>query len=206
MTCKASAYVIAYSSMTSTSAAFKKSPLAKLATATTINCAPQAKIYGQCVLASYNNARKDMCAAEFAQFKACLQSAVGPFSCSFSPKYDIIYIYLILMFIQPVVETEMVKERKKKKPSMAYAVSKLPGTGVAGSLSACSGDAFASVVAGGLRGKNKVGRRSLRGILPADKARVVLGKGRSFDERGITGGGSRMRRIVGRSRKCNTSG
>ncbi|KAF8584828.1 hypothetical protein K439DRAFT_1344955 [Ramaria rubella] len=54
----------------------KTSPIRKLATAATVTCAAQAKNYGVCILASYNDARKDMCATEFGQFKTCLQAAM----------------------------------------------------------------------------------------------------------------------------------
>jgi hypothetical protein len=33
--------------------------------------------YGQCVLATYQDVRKDMCAAEFSEFKQCVQVAVS---------------------------------------------------------------------------------------------------------------------------------
>ncbi|KAF8512428.1 hypothetical protein JB92DRAFT_2723349, partial [Gautieria morchelliformis] len=56
--------------------ASKTSPIRRLATAATATCASQAKTYGQCILSSYSDARKDMCAAEFAQFKTCLQTAM----------------------------------------------------------------------------------------------------------------------------------
>ncbi|KAF8510572.1 hypothetical protein BU17DRAFT_55268 [Hysterangium stoloniferum] len=54
----------------------KISPIRKLASAATVTCAASAKIYGQCILASYTDARKDVCAAEFRQFKTCVQTAM----------------------------------------------------------------------------------------------------------------------------------
>ncbi|KAG9076031.1 hypothetical protein FS749_012237 [Ceratobasidium sp. UAMH 11750] len=66
--------------MRSTSPAFAQGardsrPILKLAKASTA-CSAQAKAYGQCVLTSYQDARKDMCAAEFSQFKECVQAAM----------------------------------------------------------------------------------------------------------------------------------
>ncbi|KIJ39454.1 hypothetical protein M422DRAFT_257774 [Sphaerobolus stellatus SS14] len=54
----------------------KSSALKRLATASTVTCAGQAKTYGQCILNSYNDARKDMCAKEFGAFKDCVQTAM----------------------------------------------------------------------------------------------------------------------------------
>ncbi|KAF8603664.1 hypothetical protein BDV93DRAFT_523132 [Ceratobasidium sp. AG-I] len=51
-------------------------PLLRLAKAST-SCATQAKTYGQCILANYQDVRRDMCAAEFVQFKNCVQTAMG---------------------------------------------------------------------------------------------------------------------------------
>ena len=62
------------------SASSRTSPIRRLATTTTVTCASQATVYGRCILASYSDARKDMCAAEFAQFKTCFQTIVCPFN------------------------------------------------------------------------------------------------------------------------------
>ncbi|KDN43605.1 hypothetical protein RSAG8_05982, partial [Rhizoctonia solani AG-8 WAC10335] len=51
-------------------------PILKLAQASK-SCAVPAKAYGQCVLASYQDARKDMCSTEFIEFKSCVQAAVS---------------------------------------------------------------------------------------------------------------------------------
>ncbi|CAE6422084.1 unnamed protein product [Rhizoctonia solani] len=51
-------------------------PILKLAQASK-SCTAPAKAYGQCMLASYQDARKDMCNAEFIEFKNCVQAAMG---------------------------------------------------------------------------------------------------------------------------------
>ncbi|KDQ08453.1 hypothetical protein BOTBODRAFT_37888 [Botryobasidium botryosum FD-172 SS1] len=51
-------------------------PIRKLASATA-TCSAPAKAYGACILASYQDVRKDMCASEFAMFKQCVQTAMG---------------------------------------------------------------------------------------------------------------------------------
>ncbi|EJD49694.1 hypothetical protein AURDEDRAFT_161253 [Auricularia subglabra TFB-10046 SS5] len=51
-------------------------PLRKMAVASTTTCAASAKAYGACVAASYQDARQDMCSAEFARFKDCVQTAM----------------------------------------------------------------------------------------------------------------------------------
>ncbi|CEL53591.1 hypothetical protein RSOLAG1IB_06446 [Rhizoctonia solani AG-1 IB] len=51
-------------------------PVLKLAKAST-SCAIPAKAYGQCILANYQDVRKDMCNTEFIEFKNCVQVAMG---------------------------------------------------------------------------------------------------------------------------------
>ncbi|KZS98316.1 hypothetical protein SISNIDRAFT_139023 [Sistotremastrum niveocremeum HHB9708] len=51
-------------------------PLKRLAAACTTSCAVQAKEYGQCILASYTDVKRDMCAPEFAKFKNCVQTVM----------------------------------------------------------------------------------------------------------------------------------
>ena len=51
-------------------------PLRRLAVSSTTTCAVPAKAYGTCMVANYQDARKDMCAAEFVAFKNCVQAAV----------------------------------------------------------------------------------------------------------------------------------
>ena len=53
-------------------------PLKRLAVAATTTCAAPASVYGKCILANYQDAKKDMCAAEFRAFKDCVQTAVRP--------------------------------------------------------------------------------------------------------------------------------
>ncbi|KAI0035555.1 hypothetical protein K488DRAFT_29994, partial [Vararia minispora EC-137] len=55
-------------------------PLRRLAHASTVTCATQAAAYGQCILATYTDVRKDSCKAEFEKFGACLRQAVCPVS------------------------------------------------------------------------------------------------------------------------------
>ncbi|TRM69906.1 hypothetical protein BD626DRAFT_563613 [Schizophyllum amplum] len=52
-------------------------PLARLATHATKTCAVQATAYGDCVLKTYTDVRKDICAKEFGAFKECLQTAMN---------------------------------------------------------------------------------------------------------------------------------
>ncbi|EPQ30944.1 uncharacterized protein PFL1_01842 [Pseudozyma flocculosa PF-1] len=40
-------------------------------------CAAPAKVYGACVAANYENVERNMCHAEFAAFKACVQEKLG---------------------------------------------------------------------------------------------------------------------------------
>ncbi|CUA71188.1 hypothetical protein RSOLAG22IIIB_04492 [Rhizoctonia solani] len=51
-------------------------PILKLAQASK-SCSAPAKAYGQCILANYQDARKDMCSTEFIAFKTCVQTAMG---------------------------------------------------------------------------------------------------------------------------------
>lgn len=39
-------------------------------------CPAQATAYGQCILANYKDATKDMCQKEFQAFKSCVQQAM----------------------------------------------------------------------------------------------------------------------------------
>ncbi|PVF96783.1 hypothetical protein CPB86DRAFT_478865 [Serendipita vermifera] len=54
----------------------KSTPLKRFATAVTVTCAAPAQSYGQCILANYQDVRKDMCQKEFMLFKECVQNAV----------------------------------------------------------------------------------------------------------------------------------
>jgi len=51
-------------------------PIKRLAIAATATCTAPASAYGKCILASYQDTKKDMCAAEFRAFKDCVQTAV----------------------------------------------------------------------------------------------------------------------------------
>lgn len=51
-------------------------PLRRFAAAATTTCAAHATAYGQCVLATYTDIRKDACKAEFDKFGACLRQVV----------------------------------------------------------------------------------------------------------------------------------
>jgi NADH dehydrogenase [ubiquinone] 1 alpha subcomplex assembly factor 8 len=52
------------------------SPLRRFAKASTVTCAAEATVYGQCILATYTDVRKDICKAEFEKFGACMRKAV----------------------------------------------------------------------------------------------------------------------------------
>jgi NADH dehydrogenase [ubiquinone] 1 alpha subcomplex assembly factor 8 len=54
----------------------KISPIKRFATATTVTCSKPAAAYGECILKSYQDVRKDMCQKEFLAFKNCVQTAV----------------------------------------------------------------------------------------------------------------------------------
>jgi NADH dehydrogenase [ubiquinone] 1 alpha subcomplex assembly factor 8 len=54
----------------------KISPIKRFATATTVTCSTSAVAYGECILKSYQDVRKDMCQKEFLAFKDCVQTAV----------------------------------------------------------------------------------------------------------------------------------
>jgi NADH dehydrogenase [ubiquinone] 1 alpha subcomplex assembly factor 8 len=58
------------------SANASNSPLKRFAVASVKTCGVQAAEYGQCVLRSYKDVHKDMCAKEFSVFKECLQTVV----------------------------------------------------------------------------------------------------------------------------------
>ena len=51
-------------------------PLRRFAAAATTTCAAQANAYGQCVLATYTDIRKDSCKAEFDKFGECMRQVV----------------------------------------------------------------------------------------------------------------------------------
>jgi len=53
-------------------------PIKRLAVAATTTCAAPASVYGRCILANYQDVKKDMCAVEFRAFKDCVQTAVRP--------------------------------------------------------------------------------------------------------------------------------
>ncbi|KAJ8076510.1 hypothetical protein PM082_000933 [Marasmius tenuissimus] len=57
-------------------AAERTKPLQRLALHSTTTCANQAKTYGQCILATYTDVRKDICKEEFAKFGQCLREAM----------------------------------------------------------------------------------------------------------------------------------
>ena len=52
-------------------------PIKRLAVAAT-TCAGLASVYGKCILANYQDVKKDICAAEFRAFKDCVQTTVRP--------------------------------------------------------------------------------------------------------------------------------
>ncbi|CAL1706936.1 unnamed protein product [Somion occarium] len=58
------------------SAAAAITPLRRLAVASTVTCSAQASAYGQCILATYTDVRKDACKEEFARFSACLHQVM----------------------------------------------------------------------------------------------------------------------------------
>lgn len=60
----------------SATTAAASTPLKRLAYASTTTCAAQASTYGNCILATYTDVRKDACKAEFEHFGACLRKAV----------------------------------------------------------------------------------------------------------------------------------
>ncbi|PWN52380.1 hypothetical protein IE53DRAFT_385170 [Violaceomyces palustris] len=41
------------------------------------SCSAQAKVYGACIVAQYENVEKDMCQREFQAFKLCVQQKLG---------------------------------------------------------------------------------------------------------------------------------
>jgi hypothetical protein len=51
-------------------------PLRRLALHSTRTCATQASAYGQCILATYKDVKKDVCKEEFTKFGQCLREAV----------------------------------------------------------------------------------------------------------------------------------
>lgn len=53
-------------------------PIKRLAVAVTTTCAAPASVYGKCILANYQDVKKDMCATEFRAFKDCVQTTVRP--------------------------------------------------------------------------------------------------------------------------------
>ena len=63
--------------MQATTTAARRSPLKRLAEASTITCAESAGLYGKCIAARYTDISKDACKAEFTTFIQCVQKAVG---------------------------------------------------------------------------------------------------------------------------------
>ncbi|KII92576.1 hypothetical protein PLICRDRAFT_172651 [Plicaturopsis crispa FD-325 SS-3] len=51
-------------------------PLRRLAQASVTTCATPASAYGRCILATYTDVKKDICADEFKQFKDCLSKTM----------------------------------------------------------------------------------------------------------------------------------
>jgi hypothetical protein len=51
-------------------------PLRRLAFHSTSTCATQASAYGQCILLTYKDVKRDVCKEEFAKFGRCLREAV----------------------------------------------------------------------------------------------------------------------------------
>ncbi|KAI4730373.1 hypothetical protein E4T49_01735 [Aureobasidium sp. EXF-10728] len=51
-------------------------PLEKFITASS-KCTLESAAYGKCIVAEYQNVRKDMCAKEFMQLKNCYLAAAG---------------------------------------------------------------------------------------------------------------------------------
>jgi hypothetical protein len=62
--------------MSSTAATTVTKPLHRLALHSTTTCAAKASAYGQCILATYTDVKKDGCKEEFEQFGRCLRTAV----------------------------------------------------------------------------------------------------------------------------------
>ncbi|KAF8326656.1 uncharacterized protein EI90DRAFT_2929926, partial [Cantharellus anzutake] len=54
-----------------------------------VGCSCQAEAYGNCIHAAYQDARRGMCAKEFAAFKDCVQEHVcaGIYTCLTSDTY-----------------------------------------------------------------------------------------------------------------------
>jgi len=53
-------------------------PIKRLVVAATTTCAAPASVYGRCILANYQDVKKDMCAVEFRAFKDGVQTVVRP--------------------------------------------------------------------------------------------------------------------------------
>ena len=68
--------VLVYRAMNVAAAPTATTPLRRLALHSTSTCATQASAYGQCILATYKDVKKDACKAEFLQFGQCLREAV----------------------------------------------------------------------------------------------------------------------------------
>jgi hypothetical protein len=62
--------------MNAPTASTATTPLRRLALHSTSTCATQASAYGQCILATYKDVKKDVCKEEFAKFGQCLRDAV----------------------------------------------------------------------------------------------------------------------------------
>ena len=165
------------------------SPIRRLATAATATCADQAKAYGQCILTSYGDARKDMCAAEFAKFKACLQTAVCPI---YTPA--IRPCRAVFVLIPCPDEKKMVTQR--------HPTSKPPGTlRSAGSPPCPSFPAVSRRVCPRLLVRNAI---CIGNPAEGNMNDVVLGNGSSEAVDSVSGGGSSTRLMAGRRRRCNT--
>jgi len=54
----------------------RSQPLKKLAIHSTSTCSLQATTYAKCIVATYKDVTRDICATEFLQFKICLRDAV----------------------------------------------------------------------------------------------------------------------------------
>ncbi|KAI9507445.1 hypothetical protein F5148DRAFT_115574 [Russula earlei] len=59
-----------------TSSTTKRTPLRRLAVASTTACAKEASDYGKCIVATYTDVHKDTCKEEFDRFGACLRQTL----------------------------------------------------------------------------------------------------------------------------------
>jgi hypothetical protein len=93
-----------------TAPATQTTPLRRFAVAAVSTCAGQASEYGQCIVRSYSDVQKNMCAKEFQSFKACMQKAVR----------SMLHDYTVHIFISNAVEAQVLVH--------PYQLSMLPGT------------------------------------------------------------------------------